>query len=331
MDERKQEKRFAVLVDAENVSSKYIKYIMDEISDYGVVTYKRIYTDWTQSQSTGWKSVLSEFAFSPMQQYSYSAGKNSTDSAMIIDAMDILYSEMVEGFCIVSSDSDFTKLAIRLKESGMMVIGMGEQKTPKAFTAACNVFKYLDILAEEDEESSAIEGKNTPKGKEDKTNGKTSEKTVTKLETINSAILKILSDREEDEKLLSIGELGNLLIKRYPDFDVRNYGYSKLSRLLDNQPFISLKTKGTIIYASLAGSHQEENLEKEITDIVTEAGGQIDLSRLAQKIKDNHPNFSVRDHGYTKFQNLIQNIPGIEVRNHKGKQTQKLVQLKSEK
>lgn len=319
-----EEKRFAVLVDAENVSSKYVKYIMDEMSEYGDVTYKRIYTDWTQPLSAGWKNVLSEFAFSPMQQYSYSSGKNSTDSAMIIDAMDILYSEKVEGFCIVSSDSDFTKLAIRLKESGMMVIGMGEQKTPKAFTAACNVFKYLDILAEEDDEEKAH-----AKDKEEK-NGKNGEKTVTQLETINGAILKILSDREDGGKLLSIGELGNLLIKRYPDFDVRNYGYSKLSKFLESHSFIKLKTKGTIIYASLADKTVSGDLEKEIIAIIQMAEGKMDLSRLAQKIKDIHPNFNVRDYGYTKFQNLIQDMSGVSIVPNKGRHTQKTVHLSEE-
>lgn len=319
-----EEKRFAVLVDAENVSSKYVKYIMDEMSEYGDVTYKRIYTDWTQPLSAGWKSVLSEFAFSPMQQYSYSSGKNSTDSAMIIDAMDILYSEKVEGFCIVSSDSDFTKLAIRLKESGMMVIGMGEQKTPKAFTAACNVFKYLDILAEEDEDEKNAHASANTKEK----NGKNAEKTVTQLDTINNAILKILSDREDGEKLLSIGELGNLLIKRYPDFDVRNYGYSKLSKFLESNNLIQLKTKGTIIYASLANKTLSQDLEKEIIALIQLSGGKMDLSRLAQKITDIHPNFNVRDHGYTKFQNLIQDMEGVTIVPNKDRHTQKTVLLK---
>ena len=142
-----EEKRFAVLIDADNVSSKYIKYILDEISNYGVVTYKRIYGDWTKTNTTSWKEVLLENSISPIQQYGYTVGKNATDSAMIIDAMDILYSNYVEGFCIVSSDSDFTKLAVRLRESGMTVIGMGEAKTPKPFSVACNIFKYLDILS----------------------------------------------------------------------------------------------------------------------------------------------------------------------------------------
>jgi len=142
------EKRFAVLIDADNVSAKFIRYILDEINNYGVATYKRIYGDWTKTNTSSWKDVLLENSVTPIQQYGYTVGKNATDSAMIIDAMDILYSGNVEGFCIVSSDSDFTKLSSRLRESGMLVVGMGEKKTPKPFIASCNQFKYLDVLAE---------------------------------------------------------------------------------------------------------------------------------------------------------------------------------------
>ncbi len=331
-----EEKRFAVLIDAENVSSKYIKYIMDEISDYGVVTYKRIYTDWTQPLSSGWRSVLSDYAFSPIQQYSYSSGKNSTDSAMIIDAMDILYSDMVDGFCIVSSDSDFTKLAIRLKESGMMVVGMGEQKTPKAFSAACNVFKYLDILAGEDdlaEEriSNSIRRKNVKHPKIVKAEKVETEKTFTDLSTINQTIKKILSDREEDERSLSVGELGNLLVKRYPDFDVRNYGYSKLSKMLQDQSFVTIEKQGSHMYARQRQSETEDNLKKEIIDIIKESNNKMDMSKLGQTINDRHPDFNVRDHGYTKFQSFIQNISGLVI-SRKGKdQCHKIVELKDKK
>lgn len=141
------DKRFAVLIDADNVSERYIKFILDEISNDGVTTYKRIYGDWTSPTLTSWKKVLLDYSITPIQQYSYTTGKNSTDSAMIIDAMDILYTDSVEGFCIVSSDSDFTRLASRLREAGKYVVGMGEKKTPSAFIAACNKFKYLEVLA----------------------------------------------------------------------------------------------------------------------------------------------------------------------------------------
>ena len=140
------ELRFAILIDADNISDKYIKIILDETANSGIATYKRIYGDWTSPQLASWKNVLLENSIIPMQQYSYTTGKNSTDSAMIIDAMDILYSGTVDGYCIVSSDSDFTRLAARLRESGMQVIGMGESKTPKPFISACNQFKYLDLL-----------------------------------------------------------------------------------------------------------------------------------------------------------------------------------------
>ena len=144
------DRRFAVLIDADNVSDKYVKIILDEVSNEGVANYKRIYGNWTSPNMASWKNVLLDHSITPIQQYSYTTGKNATDSAMIIDAMDILYSGKVEGFCLVSSDSDFTRLASRLREGGMMVIGMGERKTPKPFIAACNMFRYLDVLATAD-------------------------------------------------------------------------------------------------------------------------------------------------------------------------------------
>ena len=140
------DKKFAVLIDADNISHRKIKDILDEIANYGTPTIKRIYGDFTDPKFAAWKSVLLENSITPIQQYAYTTGKNATDSALIIDAMDILHKESVNGFCIVSSDSDFTRLAVRLRESGMYVIGMGEKKTPNAFIAACNKFKYLEVL-----------------------------------------------------------------------------------------------------------------------------------------------------------------------------------------
>ena len=152
-----QDNRFALLIDAENVSGKYIKRILDELSNEGVITYKRIYGDWTSKGMNSWKDILLDHSITPIQQYSYTTGKNATDSAMIIDAMDILYAGNVEGFCLVSSDSDFTRLASRLREAGKIVVGMGEKKTPSPFIAACNKFKYLEVLQQEGEEEAAAE------------------------------------------------------------------------------------------------------------------------------------------------------------------------------
>ena len=165
------EDRFALLIDADNVSAKYIKPILDELSKYGNVTYKRIYGDWTKSNSASWKEELLQNSITPIQQFSYTQGKNSTDSAMIIDAMDMLYTSELEGFCLVSSDSDFTRLAMRLREEHMYVIGMGESKTPVALTRACNKFIHLNLIyeadrgKEEDMESDEIENDGTRNGR----------------------------------------------------------------------------------------------------------------------------------------------------------------------
>ena len=147
MTDNKKELYLAVLFDADNVPSSHVQEMLNEIAKYGIPTIKRIYGDWTKPNLAGWKSVLLENAITPIQQYGYTTGKNATDSAMIIDAMDILHSNKVDGFCIISSDSDFTRLATRLRESSKLVIGMGEKKTPKAFTTACNKFKYLDLIS----------------------------------------------------------------------------------------------------------------------------------------------------------------------------------------
>jgi uncharacterized LabA/DUF88 family protein len=240
-----EDRRFAVLIDADNVSAKYIKFILDEITDYGVATYKRIYGDWTKSTASAWKDVLLDNSVTPIQQYGYTTGKNATDSAMIIDAMDILYSRNVEGYCIISSDSDFTKLASRLRESGMFVLGMGEKKTPKPFIAACNQFKYLDVLAEP--ENAEEELKNNVEAED--------------LYVIKEAIIKMMNEVDADEQSMSMGELGNRLVKRYPDFDVRNYGVNKLSIFLKKFDFLEIHTKGkegTSLWVSLKSGTKSE-------------------------------------------------------------------------
>lgn len=264
------EKRFAVLIDADNVSAKYIKYILDEISNYGITTYKRIYGDWTKTNTSSWKEVLLENSVTPIQQYGYTVGKNATDSAMIIDAMDILYSGNVEGFCIVSSDSDFTKLSSRLRESGMLVVGMGEKKTPKPFIASCNQFKYLDVLAETENKSLEQEKDkitvnsnkeyikievNQENGVESEDNIKSTKNTnmqdkndnvknMTDLNTIKMAVFKMVNEIDADDQSMSMGEVGNRLARRYPDFDVRNYGDTKLSKFLKKFDFLDIHTKG---------------------------------------------------------------------------------------
>ena len=265
--------RFAVLIDADNVSVKYIKIILDEISKDGIATYKRIYGDWTNPSLISWKSTLLDNSIIPVQQYSYTTGKNSTDSAMIIDAMDILYSGRVEGFCLVSSDSDFTRLAARLRESGMTVIGMGESKTPNSFIAACNKFKYLDILsaaaeAEAEEaapkaepakkpaaqpkktaqKAAAKKPKEEPKAEKEpkpaepkKQQEKAIEEPRTSLRTIRRALRTIVRENSDEDNWIMVSQVGNLLDKRYTDFDVRNFGFSKLTPFLESLDMFEIK------------------------------------------------------------------------------------------
>jgi uncharacterized LabA/DUF88 family protein len=228
--------RLAVLIDADNVPYSNVKGMLAEIAKYGTPTFKRIYGDWTKPTVAGWKSVLLESAITPVQQYSYTSGKNATDSAMIIDAMDILYTGRVDGFCIVSSDSDFTRLAIRLREAGMKVFGIGEKKTPTPFIAACDKFIYLEIIKPVETVAKQVI---VPKVKS-KTKSKSKEAPpappVNAIEIANKGLAKVISDSINDladEKGWAfLGDLGNLILKKQPDFDPRNYGFKKLVPLI---------------------------------------------------------------------------------------------------
>jgi len=329
----KEEIRFAVLIDADNVSSKYIKYILDEISNYGTVTYKRIYGDWTRKNSTSWKEVLLENSISPIQQYSYTMGKNATDSAMIIDAMDILYSGNVEGFCLVSSDSDFTKLAVRLRESGMTVIGMGEEKTPRPFSVACNIFKYLDILSEDDDDDEEVPNSTTksisnsssigtlPLNEEnnvrasDKENSKEA-KNMTDIKIIEESMIKIIIENGDEAKGIDIGELGSRLVKRYPDFDVRNYGYTKLSKFITCFDSLDLKAEGNSINAHLKTIEVSlKTIEKTIIEFIKETGNKgIFMGELNRRLVESFPDFNIRNYGYSKFSKFINDLDSLSIK-----------------
>lgn len=215
--------KIAVLIDADNVPATQVKEMMEEIAKYGNPTIKRIYGDWTKPQLGKWKNVLLENAISPIQQYSYTTGKNATDSAMIIDAMDILYSERVDGFCLVSSDSDFTKLATRLREAGMLVIGIGEKKTPEPFFVACDKFIYLEILNQQVEDQDDLKEKSVPRPQVDKINPK-----------LIRLIASTISDLADEEGWAFMGDVGNLLQKKQPNFDARNFGFQKLTPLISS-------------------------------------------------------------------------------------------------
>ena len=219
--------KFAVLIDADNVPYANVKEMFEEIAKYCTPTFKRIYADWTKPTVSGWKNVLLENAITPIQQYSYSSGKNSSDSALIIDAMDILYTGKVDGFCIVSSDSDFTRLATRLREAGMKVIGIGQKKTLNPFITACDKFIYIEILKKDKPVSS--ESNKEPAANVPLVN-------ANPLNKIGPEIIAMIADSVDDladeNGWAFLGELGSLIIKKQPDFDPRNYGYAKMLPLI---------------------------------------------------------------------------------------------------
>lgn len=235
--------KIAVLIDADNVPSTHVKEMMEEIAKYGNPTIKRIYGDWTKPHVTRWKTILLENAITPVQQYAYTSGKNATDSAMIIDAMDILYTSKVTGFCIVSSDSDFTRLATRLREAGMAVIGIGEKKTPNPFIVACDKFIYFEILSnqgdDEDEEEEVTEtgGKKAPK-KPKPTVDKVTPKVI-------RLIAHSISDAAGEDGWAFLGDVGNLIQKKQPNFDARNYGFQKLTPLINSIGRFDIETRET--------------------------------------------------------------------------------------
>lgn len=261
---KQNDQKLAVLIDADNVPYENIKGILNEVTKFGVPTIKRIYGDWTKPTVSGWKPTLLENAITPIQQYSYTSGKNATDSAMIIDAMDILHDEKVDGFCLVSSDSDFTRLATRLRESGKFVLGIGEKKTPKPFIVACDKFVYIEVIepCDDSEEDTAEPERELHKsmGKKSTSPGNTLtgvamsgteqhlpassgqtgrhnrniDKVDLKLIRLLQNAIDIKSDDDEEGWAL-LADVGNLIMKQLPDFDSRNYGFSKLSKLIASQ------------------------------------------------------------------------------------------------
>jgi len=225
--------KLAVLIDADNTQPGIIEGLLDEISKYGIASVKRIYGDWTSTNLRSWKDRLLEYAIQPIQQFAYTAGKNATDSAMIIDAMDLLYTEKLDGFCIVSSDSDFTRLAARLRESGRIVYGFGEKKTPRAFVSVCDKFIYTEILRENQEESEDDDSKQSAKPKKDF--------------KVDRKLLKLLretvDDLAEESGWAYLGGVGHKINNRMADFDPRNYGFNKLGDMFRAIPQFEIEER----------------------------------------------------------------------------------------
>lgn len=296
------DKKFALLIDADNVSSKYIKIILDELAKYGTVTYKRLYGDLTRTNNKSWRDALLSHSIIPMQQFNYTTGKNSTDSAMIIDAMDILYSGHVDGFCLASSDSDFTRLAMRLRESGMTVIGMGERKTPEAFRDSCERFVYLDLLADN---ATDEEGDTEHKDEE----------AITPLSAIEAIIIKIIMENGINGTSMDIGELGSRITKFYSAFDIRNYGYTKFSKFLEQFTSIRLNYTETTVTAELIESDIPlEAIEAEIVAILDKCDKKTAyLSQLSNMLLKKFPNFDTHNYGYSRFSKMLSDFNSVKI------------------
>lgn len=225
--------KLAVLIDADNAQPSIIEELLAEIAKYGTANVKRIYGDWTSTKLRGWKEHLLDHSIQPIQQFGYTTGKNATDSAMIIDAMDLLYTNQFDGFCIVSSDSDFTKLAARIREAGLVVYGFGERKTPNPFVAACDKFIYTEVLRteEETEEESSIHRMSTNELKQD-----------TKLVNLMRNAIEASSD---ESGWAHLGQVGSYIAKQSPEFDPRNYGYQKLGNLVKAIKLFEIEERST--------------------------------------------------------------------------------------
>ena len=242
----------ALLIDVDNVSARYIERILSELSQYGKITVRRMYGDWSQVRLKRWLTVASRYSLTPVMQTNLSPGKNASDIGLIIDAMDILYGGDVEGFCIVSSDGDFNRLATRIRESGKVVIGMGEKKTPQAFRASCERFVTLDVLETAEEEHET---------EDDDAQTAVSSDIVTK-EALEKTITNMINDNAVAGKETGLGEIGSRLVKIYPDFDVRNYNYARLSTFVKDFPSLEVETINNATYVRVAGNTETERKRK---------------------------------------------------------------------
>lgn len=301
----KESRVFALLIDADNVSPKYISAIIEEMTTkYGNLSYRRIYGDFTETRKKTWKDVLRDNSITPIQQYENTVGKNSSDSALIIDAMDILYTGKVDGFCIVSSDGDFTRLASRLRESQMYVVVMGEEKTPRAIRMACDKFITLENLVENDEDDTKKPVK--------KDNHKRQQ--VLDRKFVINLITEIINNNDNNGRPTHLGELGSKIDARYPDFDTRDYGYSTLSKMMEETEGFELSKKGTAFYVSISKKESGDDVYAFATDIIKKSGTLgINIGELSNQIHARYPSFSPKAYGYSQFYKFVSSIPGAHL------------------
>jgi uncharacterized protein (TIGR00288 family) len=308
------EKRIALLIDAENTSASYVKGILKEANEYGVITYKRMYGDFTKAALSKWNKVATDYSIVPIQQPHYSKAKNASDIMLVIDAMDILYAGNVEGFCIVSSDSDFTRLVSRLMENGKDVIGMGMSNASKTLKAACTTFKNLEILGEEGDSKKA-ENEITPIDD------------ITPMEEIVSYIFDIIDKKANAGKETGLGEIGSQLGKEYKDFDVRNYGYKSLTTFVeDTKKFDVIKDGTTTIVRKSSTGITRADVEQFIVETVSKKS--MKLSELGTMIHEKYKDFSHKAYGYSTLGKFVSSISEVDVKKGRNRNSQQSVSIK---
>ncbi len=333
------EKKFALLIDAENTSAKYIGTILDELKKCGIVTYRRMYGDFSKPMLAEWNKKALEYAIVPIMQPRYSTAKNAADIMLVIDSMDILYADTVYGFCIVSADSDFTRLANRLREAGKYVIGMGNSKASKTFINACNEYKFLDKISEEDiekdfEKDKIIEDEsdNTNKNidsevkqieSEDLSKEKSS---VTPLHKIKTEINNIIQLNDNNGSSTNLGSLKSTLQRKYSDFDERNYGYNSMKKFIQEATKFTIVQSGSVVTVTRGNDNNMQNidLEDEVRNYIKKLSEnqKIQLGRLGQKLIEKYPGFKYKECGYSRLSAYVKSIDGIVI-NSKNQVTKK--------
>ncbi len=313
MNQQEKRARLAVLIDADNVQARRISNILDEISKYGVASVKRIYADWTQTHANSWKELLLDHSLQPIQQFAYTCGKNSTDSAMIIDAMDLLYTRNFDGFCLITSDSDFTRLAARIREEGLLVYGFGEKKTPKSLIRSCDRFTYVEILEDEEEAmSEEIQEEKIahPKAEKEQSNSSARSKKEEERE-IQQLFNKAFATFENNDDWINLGEFGKRLSQVQPDFDARNYGFTQLNKFISNYPnLIKIKheeSRGYFVHPKVVNI---EKLISNIHEIIREQkGGWVSLSLIGSNLSRRIENYNIQNFGYAQLNIAIKSHP----------------------
>ena len=340
--------KIALLIDADNVSPRYISGILSELSKFGKITIRRMYGDWSQDRLHSWMRCASKFSLTPVMQPNNTPGKNASDIGLIIDAMDILYTGDAQGFCIVSSDGDFNKLATRLREAGKIVIGMGEKKTPETFRVSCERFIFLEVLGASDSDEDPAAGSAVfsaealsaasqagkvravrrkasapaPRSKKSSAEGTDElylaegEVLFTDKDTIESAIIQMISDNAAEGKETGLGEIGSRLIKIFPDFDVRNYHFTKLSEYLKDFSSLNVENRDSAVWVSLNSSSDSE-IERQILQIFADRNtNDLYINTLHKELQARNPNLeaSIRKSSVTRFSVYLNRmIPSVEV------------------